>query len=157
MARSRPRLTSIGALGLGAGWEWVSTDAEIVRRLIVFLEDRRALAYDHHREDVGYVVESVLRIREKLTEALQQLAPESGANRSVRALRDACLVFLDHVDGRSWVHDPDFLMALGELRGVFLVYVRLLADEYGITVHGPLAPILRGADGDHEAADEERG
>jgi hypothetical protein len=151
MPRNRPRLTSIGALGLGAGWEWIPSDGEIVRRLLVFLEDRRALAYDHHREDVGYVVDSILEIRRNLTGALQDLASESGANRAVRALRDACLVFLDHVDGRqAWGYNPDFIMALGELRGVFVVYVRVLADRYNITIHGPLAPVLRDADLDEE-------
>lgn len=155
MARSRARLTSVEGFGFGAGWEWVPTDAEIVRRLLVFLEDRRALSYEHHREDIGHVVASVLRIREEMTKTLQDLAPNSGASQSVRALRDACLVFLDRVDReRVWGYDPEFIVALGELRGIFAVYVRGLADAYGLTVHGPLAVLLRAADRLGEAADE---
>lgn len=122
------------------------TDGDIVRRLLVFLEDRRALSSPSETEIAGWVVESVLRIREELTKTLQELAPESGANHSVRALRAACLTFLDRVgtpDGQ-WL--PNFPIALGELRGVFAIYVRILADHYGITVHGPLAETLRAAD-----------
>lgn len=153
MARRRPRITSVGALGFAAGWDWVKTDEEVVRQLIVFLEDRRALAYDHHREDVGYVVRSVLEIRSRLSFALQELTPDSAASQSVRALRDQCLTFLDRVDGtEGTVFHPDFIGALGELRGVFLVYVRMLADRYGITVHGPLAPVLIDADLADEAS-----
>ena len=50
---------------------------------------------------------------------------------SRRASRvSSCLVFLDHVDGaQARSYDPEFMLALGELRGVFVVYVRLLADN----------------------------
>jgi hypothetical protein len=141
MAKKRPRLTSIGGFGFGAGWDWATTDGEVARRLVVFLEDRRALTQDHHREDVGYVVESVLRIREQLTKTLQELAPKSGADHSVRAMRDACLLFLDRVDGHQWAQ-PEFFVALGELRAVFAIYVRALAERYDIDVHGPLGGLL---------------
>ena len=47
--------------------------------------------------------------------------------------------------GQGWI-DMEFMMALGELRGVFVVYARLLADAYDITIHGPLAPVLSHAD-----------
>lgn len=144
MTKKRPRLTSIGGFGFGAGWDWATTDAEIARRLVVFLEDRRALTQDHYREDVGYVVESVLRIREELTKTLQELAPKSGANHAVRAMRDACLLFLDRVDGHGWA-GPEFFVALGELRVVFAIYVRALAEKYDIDVHGPMGDLLAGA------------
>ena len=36
MAKKRPRLTSIG--GFGGGWDWATTDGEVARRLVVFLE-----------------------------------------------------------------------------------------------------------------------
>lgn len=145
--RKRPRLTSLSGFGFGAGWDWVATDGEIVRRLLVFLEDRRALAYEHYREDIGYVVQSVLQIRDELVKTLQALTPDSGANRSVRALRGACVAFLDRVDGnRPWGYDPEFLIALGELRGIFALYVRALAEQYQMEIHGPLARLLLAAD-----------
>lgn len=152
--RKRARLTSIDVLGIGLGWDWVSSDAEIVRRLLVFLEDRRALAYEHFREDMGHVVESVLRIREELVKVLQELAPDSGAARSVRVMRDACLVFLDQTQGApEWGLDPRFISALSELRTIFALYCRALADRYEVTVHGPLAEVLRALDQADDAAE----
>ena len=146
-ARKRPRLTSIDVLGIGLGWEWVASDAEIVRQLLIFLENRRALAYEHFREDMGHVVQSVLRIREELVNVLQELAPDSGAARSVRVMRDACLVFLDHTQGApEWGFDPRFISALNELRTIFALYCRALADHYEVTVHGPLAEVLNALD-----------
>jgi hypothetical protein len=142
----RPKLTGISAFGFGIEWDWVLTDSKIVHRLVIFLEDRRALTYDHYREDVGYVVESVLKIRTQLTEILQELAPDSGACRSVYALRAACRRFLDRVDGKSgWGSNPEFFVALGEMRGVFALYVRTLVEQYRITVHGPLRRLLEDA------------
>jgi hypothetical protein len=134
----------------------VPSDGEIVRRLLVFLEDRSALAYEHHRRTIsGHVVESVLRIRDELTTALRDLAPDSGATHSVRALRDACRVFLDRVGAeRSFEYEPEFILALGELRGIFAIYVRALADTYGITVHGPLAVLLHAADREAEGSSD---
>ncbi len=45
-------------------------------------------------------------------------------------------------------------MALGELRGIFAVYGRALADTYAITVHGPLAALLHAADRADELTEE---
>lgn len=147
----RPRLTTVGMFGFAAGWEWTDTDAQVVRRLIVFLEDRRALAYGRHRANRDHVVASILTIRDELTSALQELAPQSGANRSVRALREATLRFLDRVPSNDEPQEGgDFAQALSELQADVAVYVRLLADRYEVTVDGPLAQLLRAADDEDE-------
>lgn len=142
--RRRPRLTSAEAFGFGLGWEWVESEGEVVRQLIVYLEDRRAL-YEHHHLEMGYhVVQSVLDIRRELTDTLQRLSADSGAAFSVRAMRDACHNFLRVSQGPppAWGMNEEVIMALGELRGVFAVYVSGLADHYRIKVHGPLARVL---------------
>ena len=154
MAGRRPRLTSLSGFGFGAGWEWASTDADIVRRLVVFLEDRRALAYGTHREDAGHVVSSVLQIRIELTNTLKELAPTSGASQTVRTLRDACLVFLDRTnDMGDRGYDGEFADDLRELQDVFGYGVRGLADAYDITVHAPLAVLLEAIDAAEDSAD----
>lgn len=139
----RPRLTSAGAFGFGLGWEWVESEGEIVRQLIVYLEDRRAL-YEHHHFEIGYhVVQSVLDMRRELTRTLQRLSANSGAAYAVRAMRDACHNFLRVGDSPPmWGRDETLTLGLGELRGVFAVYVSGLADHYGIEVHEPLASVL---------------
>lgn len=148
MQRNRPRLTGLSGFGLGLEWDWVKSDAEIVRRLLVLLEDRRALSYPPERANVKYVVASVIRVREELTSTLQELAAQSGAARSVRALREAARAFLDHVDdsGRLENHHEEFVTALDQLQSEFANYVRVLADRYTIEVLGSLADLLNAAD-----------
>jgi hypothetical protein len=149
MVSRRPRLTGASALGVGASWDWVPTDADIVRELIIFLEDRRALAYDRRNpEDVEHVTASVLRTREELPKELQRLAKNSGANHAVRAMRDACRQFLDMTRGtpRFGAMNRDFVVALGQLRQSCGLHVRELADRYEIEVHPPLAEVLLALD-----------
>ena len=140
-------MTSAGALGFGAGWDWPDTDAEVVRRLIVFLEDRRVLGYGSGCWDVGQAVQSVLQIRGELTKTLQELAPKSGASEAVRALRQACVVFLDDVDSDHGCGcNQRFSLPLGELQRSFVLWTRVLAKEHHVTVQGPLAWPLHVAD-----------
>jgi hypothetical protein len=62
-------------------------------------------------------------------------------------MRDACLVFLDQTQGAAeWGSDPRFISALSELRTIFALYCRALADRYEVTVHGPLAQVLHALD-----------
>jgi hypothetical protein len=148
MPRSRPRLTGLSGLGVGLEWDWVTTDAEIIRRLLVLLEDRRVLSYPPESANVSHVVASVIRIRDELTGTLQELAAQSGAALSVRALRDACRGFLDCVDDSERLanHDDEFVAALDGLQSEFADYVRLLADRYAIHIYGSLADLLQLAD-----------
>jgi hypothetical protein len=147
MRRSKPRLTSLGAFGFSAGWVWAPSDADVVRGLLVFLEDRRALAYGHIREDVEHVVSSVLEIRKELIKTLRALTPDSGASRSIRRLREACVAFLDRNGSRQTQQfDNEFVASLRELQAEFVHWVRVLADEYRIDVDGPLAALLIEAD-----------
>ena len=60
--------------------------------------------------------------------------------------RVECLAFLDREQEPVNQGFPAFPMLLGELRGVFDLYVRALADHYRITVSGPLAERLIASD-----------
>lgn len=141
--RRKPRLTSFSAFGVGAGWQWVDSDAEIVRRLILELEDRRLLTRQPSDEIAPYVIQSAREMRPLLTQTLKELAPESGATHAVRAMRTACVTFLNRAERlRSPAYAPPFVSALERLRETFVQNVRMLADEYEITVEGPLAEAL---------------
>jgi hypothetical protein len=84
---------------------------------------------------------------------------------SLRAMRAACRQFLDSVHVKEWSvpeHGPRRLVregywgftpyvfneALGRLRGVFGVYIREIATNYGIRVEKGLAEILPPEDRD---------
>jgi len=129
----------------GVSWEPPTSDREIVRKLILYLEDRRALFYPYDMENPHYVVESILEIRKHINKEIQNLDEDSELIPHFRAMRAACRKFLDFFDkaklGRRFYY-PDSLMTLGELRGVFGIHIAQLCVKYGIDVNEELASIM---------------
>src|SRR3546814_506555 len=120
-------------------------ERDIVRKLLAFLEDRRALYVDYCLEIEDQVAHSVHQIREELTKTLQALSEDSEVVGPVRAMRAACRKFLTepHPDFRNLVRyggpsahrmdiegSPGFFVALGELRAVFGAQIAALAFAY---------------------------
>lgn len=145
--------------------EQAHSEEEFARRLIAFLEDRRALYAPFAREIHEHVVESVQQIRRFLTDMLGTPGVPDELSDSLRAMRAACRGFLDSVYVRRWYvpeqgprelvnegywgFTPDvFSEALGRLRGVFGVHIKEIAAHYGIRVEEGLADILPPEDTD---------
>jgi hypothetical protein len=138
---------------------------EFARRLVAFLEDRRALYAPFAGEVHEHVVESVQQIRHFLTDMLGTPGVPDALSGPLRAMRAACRGFLDSVYVRRWYvpeHGPRTLLsegysgitpavfneALGRLRGVFGVHIGEIAARYGIPVEVGLADILPPEDTD---------
>ncbi len=130
-------------------------DVAVVRRVLVFLEDRRVLYSPYEAEVPEHCVDSVLEIRRFVTGQLTAGGIAEDLAGPLRAMRAACRKFLDqvgasehkhrhglHLDvrlgGAGWV----FNQALGEMRGVFGLHVAQLAVRYGLDVPEPLSTIL---------------
>jgi len=140
------------------GLQWADpgpSDTEIVRRFLLFLEDRRVLFNPVHLEVVSQVEHSVHEIREQCTKTLQELAPKVFAVMPIRAVRSACRRFHDDrneefrfFDGhwdRNHRFDqgsPGFFTALGAYRAAVGQQVALLAAHYDIDIEGDLASVL---------------
>jgi len=143
--RIAKRITGISVPIFGVSWTPPETDREVVRKLVLYLEDRRALYHPYDMESPHYVIESVLEIRRHLTEVLQTLDEGSDLIAYLRAMRAACRKFLDFFDnkklGRRFNY-PDTLTALGELRGVFGIHIAELCVKYGLDIEGELEIIL---------------
>src|SRR5436190_1961978 len=88
-------LNGVQAFNLGAQWVAPEPERKIVRDVLTFFEDRRALYNPCAWEMADQVMQSVLRIREVLTDALQRLGEDSNAAPSMRAMRAACREYLD--------------------------------------------------------------
>jgi len=138
------------------GLSWTAPEAEVLvaRRVVRFLEDRRVLYNPSELEEPRHCVQSVIEIRQFLTDELGHL-PTGDLAAQLGALRSACRKFLDSLEwpeGRpmrlphgvlhggfdEWV----FVSALGELRGVAGVLVAELATKYHLDVEDGLASIL---------------
>jgi hypothetical protein len=152
------RLTGISCPIFGISWNPSETDRAIAQRAVTFLEDRRVLYSPSEIELPDHCVQSVLRIREFLTNELTRLHSRDSMAESFRAMRSACRKFLNAVqaeDDNRIVHfanSPghyaswEFNQALGELRGIFGVQVARLAAQYGLDVENDLAKILPESD-----------
>ncbi len=87
------------------------------------------------------VTDSVLRIRETLTTALQRLGEDSKAAPAMRAMRACCREYLDrrreHGGGMY-----SLAMELGRLRALFGLQIAFLAIQYGIDLEEDLASFI---------------
>lgn len=160
MAKMRPfklfsRITGLSTPVFGISWTPPKDEAEIARKIITFLEDRRVLYVRYEDEQLRDATESILTIRSKLTEYIGELDSKSDLQRPLRAMRNACLHFLggtEHINTRSvpanvyhgkWSKDEvRFFVELGKLRAVFGFHLLQIAIEYDIDVEERLAVIF---------------
>ncbi|WP_348627008.1 DUF6650 family protein [Mesorhizobium sp. M3A.F.Ca.ET.080.04.2.1] len=162
----RSRLTGIGFLGLSTSWNPPPAQRTVILRLFNFLENRRVLFVPMHFEVPGDVDQSVIQIRNELTEILNQLPENSVAARRVRHLRTASRHFLEdappdyrnityrlrdhyeqppvspHHHSEERILAPGYFVALGELRATFGLQLSALAAEFEIDVEEDLASIF---------------
>jgi hypothetical protein len=111
------RIRGISTPIFGISWNPPESEREIVRRLITYLEDRRSLIYPLsrlHSHSPLRICDSILEIRRELTKTMQQLSEDSKAVPHIRAMRAACLQFLDKTEELAFTdalwggreHDP---------------------------------------------------
>lgn len=162
----RSRLTGIGFLSISASWNPPVAQRTVILRLFNFLENRRVLYVPMHFEVPDQVDQSVIQIRNELTQILNDLPENSHAARRVRHLRTACRHFLEDAPpdyrnlayrlrddfeqrppARWLVHGeraltPGYFVALGELRATFGLQLSALVAEFEIDVEDDLASIF---------------
>jgi hypothetical protein len=151
------RITGFSCPLFGVSWNAPEAERAVAKRVLTFLEDRRVLYVPSEMEVLGHGVQSVLSIREMLTAELGRLTGDGQLAQCLRAMRAACRKFLDTVgpeDGpvvrhafelghyASW----EFNQALGEMRGVFGIYIAILAATHGLDIEDGLAKIVPGRD-----------
>ena len=151
------RITGFSVPVFGLQWNPPEAERAVAQRVLAFLEDRRVLYVPSEMEVPSRGVQSVLRIREFLTGELGKRTGDGQLTQSLRAMRAACRKFLDAVgpeDGPIVRHGFDhghyasweFNQALGELRGVFGIYIAILAATHGLDIEKGLASIVPGRD-----------
>ncbi len=141
-------ITGVSTPVFGVSWNPPEDKRDIVRDVVTFLEDKRALYYEYYREYGPWVNDSVLAMRAELTAALKRCADDQELAGPLRALRAACRKFLDKMDPNArrihhpYHHEPAIWTALGEMRGVFGVHLSRLCVAYGVDVEPELATIF---------------
>ena len=141
------RITGISTPIGGISWEPPKPDSVVARQLLLFLEDRRVLYQPAEVEMPEYCIESVLQIRQHLTDVLNSGGISTELEEVLRGLRGVCREFLGHTDymhGRPFagLHDWMFNQALGQLRSAFGLQIARLAVTYKLEVPEPLTVTL---------------
>jgi hypothetical protein len=131
--QSKPKVTggSLPVVGGGLSWAQPQGEKEVVRALVIDLEERRALYDPVQMEDEAHLNESIGQIRRWLSDALKALVDDSEAYRLVRHLRDACNAYLrlarDPMPGQA--PRPHFWAALQALRESFRVTLAYIGRD----------------------------
>jgi len=139
------RLTGISCPIAGISWTPPVDEQDKARRLLTFLEDRRALYHPYDMEVGPYVIRSILEIRERLTADLEAVSKSSVLGESLSAMRAACRGFLDKTQKtsvRRYFMNGLIIDALAELRARFGVHIARLACAYDLEIDEPLASTL---------------
>jgi hypothetical protein len=89
------RLTGISTPLGGVSWKPATPDVEVARSALIFLEDRRVLYNPTQIEFGPYCVQSVLEIRQFLTDVLSKQGIGDALAEHLRVMRAACGGFLD--------------------------------------------------------------
>ena len=141
------KLSGISTPVFGISWNPTESERDVVRKLFIFLEDKRVLFYPFHMEMPYHVNLSVLDIRKYLTDEILKLEENSVLVPTLKLLRAACRKFLDAVGveqsgrhRRNMIKDE--MIALGELRAIFGIELAKISVKYGIDFPQSLEIIL---------------
>ena len=145
------RITGFSTPLFGVSWNPPKLEVQSAKQIVTYLEDRRALYNPYDLEVADHVIQSVVEIRHRLTQELEQLDRSTALAQSLSDMRTVCRKFLNTVQGlgghRSYFGGSAMMLfsAIGELRGVFGIHLAQICVRYGIDIDGELGSILPAA------------
>ncbi len=137
----------------GVSWQIPEDNtANEIRKLLTFVEDRRIfhIVDDKVREVKGahtrrpqYVSDSVLQVREKITECLQSMEFPKRTQQSLDRMRGACREFLESPQfGPPTLRTGELTEAVGRFRTTMGIEIAKLCTDYQIDVEEALVPLV---------------
>jgi hypothetical protein len=136
----RPRFKGFAVAG--ASWEIDQTARAEVRRLIVYLRDRRALYEWDQSERFDWVVASIFKIRERLGEVLEKVPIESATFEALQRMQEACRHFLTATGDLAPSSLEAFYRETMRLRQVFAVELETLGEGLDLSVGSDLTAAI---------------
>jgi hypothetical protein len=148
----------------GATWNPPTSEMNVAKKLLFYLEDRGVLYNDLIIEAGEQVESSAREMRGHLRRKLQEkIEPNSRLADIARDMQAACRAFLDETKrhrpgspgylGQGWRSDSQWVAALGAFRVQLGRCIARLAVEYHLNVEGKLVSILSlGAQAHHKEA-----
>ncbi len=150
------KITGFSCPIFGISWNPPKLEIETAAKIITFLEDRRVLYNPYELESPSHCQESVIRIREFLTEQLYNTDKDSKLGKIIRGMRSACRKFLDstqkspfrkEIERGTGIHlsmgmTMEFYSGIGELRGTMGILIGKLLVMFGIDCENDLLKII---------------
>lgn len=150
------KITGFSCPIFGISWNPPKLEIETAAKIIIFLEDRRVLYNPYELESPSHCQESVIRIREFLTEQLYNTDKDSELGKIIRGMRSACRKFLDstqkspfrkEIERGTGIHlsmgmTMEFYSGIGELRGTMGILIGKLLVMFGIDCENDLLKII---------------
>jgi hypothetical protein len=146
---AKKRITSIG-LGtpLVAGsisWEYIASNRDLARRVLVFLEPRRVLYESPAREDYEQCRLSAQDIKNFLTLEIMNVKSGGELESSFKAMRSACLAFGNAagINSANFQRNPDLFQAcLQAFKDAMGTQIGWLAETFEIPIDPALEAIV---------------
>jgi hypothetical protein len=123
-------------------WEYVASNQDLARRVIVFLEPRRVLTESPQRTDYEQCRLSAQDIKNFLTLEIMNVKAGGPLEAWFKSMRSACLAFDNAagINSANFIRDPDLFQAcLRAFRDVMGKQIGSLAATFNI----PLEPELQ--------------
>ncbi|MHC4166956.1 MAG: DUF6650 family protein [Planctomycetota bacterium] len=140
------RLTGISTPIGGGNWKPASVERDKARQLLAYLEGERSLHHPYDKEIGTFVVESLLKTRDRLAREIEYLPVDSILRQNLRGMQAACRKFLDENQspsaGYGWPYEAQLYCTLGELRALFGIHIARIACAYDLEVDACLGDIL---------------
>ncbi|OGM74554.1 hypothetical protein A2382_01485 [Candidatus Woesebacteria bacterium RIFOXYB1_FULL_38_16] len=144
------QITGFSTPVFGISWNPPKTEKAIAKSLVNFLEDKRVLYNPTELEIPHHCIDSVIEIRDFLTEKADNLDKKSELLANIKTMRSACRKFLDSNPtlhrGLGFSHNSYdsqvFYSALGEMRGTFGICLSQIVISFGVDIEKDLAAIL---------------
>ena len=141
------RLTGISTPIGGVNWTPPADERDKAKRLLNFIEDRRALYHPFDKDIRYYIEDSIFEIRKRLTNDLKEINKSSILGESLIAMRAACRKFLDDTQkaknrSKDYHISLSLLNSLAEFRTLCGIHVARLACAYDLELDDELSSIL---------------
>lgn len=128
LSKNLKRIKGISTPFGGISFDLSDTEKDVIRELFIYLEDRRVLFNPYDLESPNYVIQSIIQIRDYLTKILIRPDEDSNLSEYIRKMRAACRKLMDtnpeHSHYGGIIERAQFFACLGEVRGVFGIYLK---------------------------------